>query len=113
VVDVSDNLSFATATAKATGVDKRKIERAAARGEALGDDLSAVAGTSLDKGVELDALAKMPAGEREEVIARAKAGEKVSARKRGDPTSANAQDVEAAATNRCRRPRETLFEYPL
>ena len=29
-----------------------------ARGEALGDDLAAVTGTSLDKGVELDALAK-------------------------------------------------------
>src|SRR5208283_533106 len=33
--------------------------RASARGEALGDDLGQVAGTSLDKGVELDALAKM------------------------------------------------------
>src|SRR5208283_4782353 len=31
---------------------------ASARGEALGDDLGQVAGTSLDKGVELDALAR-------------------------------------------------------
>ena len=52
----SDNLSFTSATSDATGKDKRSIERAAARGEALGDDLGAVTGTSLDKGVELDAL---------------------------------------------------------
>ncbi|WP_141098370.1 hypothetical protein [Rhodoblastus acidophilus] len=56
--DASDNLSFASATSEATGKDKRTVERAAARGEALGDDLKAVEGTSLDKGVELDALAK-------------------------------------------------------
>jgi len=55
----SDNLSFCLATAEAIGKDRRSVERAAARGEALGDDLGAVTGTSLDKGVELDALAKM------------------------------------------------------
>ncbi len=55
----SDNLSFAESTAAATGKDKRTVERAAARGEALGDDLNDIAGTSLDKGVELDALAKI------------------------------------------------------
>ena len=58
---VTDNLSaanFANATAHATGKDERTIRRAAARGEALGDDLGAVTGTSLEKGVELDALAK-------------------------------------------------------
>ena len=32
------------------------MEIAAARGEALGDDLAAVTGTSLDKGVELALL---------------------------------------------------------
>jgi hypothetical protein len=37
----------------------RSIEIATARGKALGDDLGAVTGTSLDKGVELDALAKL------------------------------------------------------
>jgi hypothetical protein len=31
---------------------RRTVERAAARGEALGDDLNDIAGTSLDKGVE-------------------------------------------------------------
>jgi ParB family chromosome partitioning protein len=78
--DANDNLSFASATADATGVDKRSIERAAARGNALRGDLKAIEGTSLDKGVELDALAKMTADERASVIERAKAGEKVSAR---------------------------------
>jgi ParB family transcriptional regulator, chromosome partitioning protein len=77
----NDKLSFADATADATGKDKRTIERAAARGKALGDDLRAVEGTSLDKGVELNALAKMPAADRQHVIQRAVAGEQVSARK--------------------------------
>jgi hypothetical protein len=40
------------------------VEIAAARSEALGDDLGAVTGTSLDKGVELDALARLPKDER-------------------------------------------------
>jgi hypothetical protein len=35
------------------------VSRAAARGEAPGLELDAVTGTSLDKGVELDALAKL------------------------------------------------------
>ncbi len=46
--------SFVSATADATGKDKSTVSRAAARGAALGDDLKAVEGTSLDKGVELD-----------------------------------------------------------
>jgi hypothetical protein len=50
--DVGDNLSFTSATSDATGKDRRTVERAAARGEALGDDLNDIAGTSLDKGVE-------------------------------------------------------------
>jgi hypothetical protein len=47
-----------SATADATGKNERTIRRAAARGEALVDDLGAVTGTSLDKGLELEALAK-------------------------------------------------------
>jgi hypothetical protein len=34
--------SFTSSTADATGKDRRTVERAAARGEALGDDLGAV-----------------------------------------------------------------------
>lgn len=55
----SDNSSFASATSYATEKNKRTVEHAAACGEALGDDLNDVAGTSLDKGVELDALAQV------------------------------------------------------
>jgi hypothetical protein len=81
----TDNLSavpFAKATADATGKDERTIRRDTARGEALGeDDLTSIAGTSLDKGVELDALAKMKPEERAPIIADAQAGKKVSARK--------------------------------
>ena len=77
-------MSFADATSDATGKDRRTVERAAARGEALGDDLAAVTGTSLDKGVELDALAKLPKDERKGLIDRAKAGKWVSARRSND-----------------------------
>ena len=54
--DASDKMSFASATAEATGRDKKTIERAAARGKKLGADLKLIAGTALDKGAELDAL---------------------------------------------------------
>jgi len=55
--------SFVESTASATGKDASTISRANARAKALGDDLGAVTGTSLDKGVELDALAKLPKDE--------------------------------------------------
>lgn len=80
--NADDNLSpaFTDATAKATGKTIREVQRNAARGEALGETLKIVAGTSLDKGVELDALAQLPPEQREEIVARAQRGEKVSAR---------------------------------
>jgi ParB family chromosome partitioning protein len=84
--------SFASATAAATGKDKRTIERAAARGKALGDDLKAVKDTSLDSGVELDALAKLSVEVRRELIAKAKAGEKVSARSEDAKTLRDVRD---------------------
>lgn len=75
---------FAAETAKVSGQSKSSINQHVARAEALGDDLVGVVGTSLDKGVELDALAKLPEPERKELIDRAKAGEKVTARGEGD-----------------------------
>ena len=72
--------SFAADTAALTGEDKRTINRHLARAEALGDDLDKVTGTSLDKGVELDALKAMTPEQRAPLIERAQAGEKVSAR---------------------------------
>lgn len=74
-------VAFAADTAKAAGMTKQSINQHLSRASALGADLQAVAGTSLDKGVELDALKAIPAPERKELISRARAGEKVSARK--------------------------------
>ncbi len=42
----TDETTFTAATASATGKAERTIRQAAARGEALGDDLKAIAGTS-------------------------------------------------------------------
>ena len=72
--------SFAAATADASGMTKQAINRHLARAEALGDVLDKVTGTSLDKGVELDALKAMTPEQRAPLIERAQAGEKVSAR---------------------------------
>ncbi len=72
--------SFAAATADASGMTKQAINRHLARAKALGDDLDKVTGTSLDKGVELDALKAMTPEQRAPLIERAQAGEKVSAR---------------------------------
>jgi len=72
--------AFAADTAALTGEDKRTINRHLSRAEALGDDLDKVTGTSLDKGVELDALKAMTPEQRAPLIERAQAGEKVSAR---------------------------------
>ena len=55
---------FARDTADRTGAAKASINRDIARATAIGSDIKLVAGTSLDKGVELDALAKMPEAER-------------------------------------------------
>ena len=87
--------AFAASTAAATGMTKSSINRYIARAEALGDTLDRVTGTSLDKGVELDALAKLPEPEREVLIARAQAGEAVSARQ----APAKASRLSAIATS--------------
>jgi ParB/RepB/Spo0J family partition protein len=65
--------------AKWTGESKDKIHRSTKRGK-IGRILDMVRGTSLDKGVELDALAKLPEAEREDLAKRAARGEAVSAR---------------------------------
>jgi hypothetical protein len=73
--------SFTKATAAATGKSESFVEKSAARGKALADDADKIAGTSLDKGVELDALKTMTPEQRAPIIADAQAGKKVSARK--------------------------------
>lgn len=59
---------------------KRDVNLKIARAENLGSDIRRIVGTSLDKGVEMDALIKLPEPERAGLITRAEAGEKVSAR---------------------------------
>jgi len=72
----SDGRRYDEVTAEATGQSARSVRRDLARGKALGHDtLGKVAGTSLDTGVELDALAKLPKAQRDSVVDRAAAGE--------------------------------------
>ena len=71
--------SFTTDTAQKTGQSKRKIQLDAQRATKI-TNISDVVGTSLDKGHELDALAMLPPERQEKVIAKAKAGERVSAK---------------------------------
>ena len=67
--------------AKKTRKSERSVQREAARGAAI-PDVASLAGTSLDKGDELDALGKLPPDEQAALAERAKAGEKVSAKTR-------------------------------
>lgn len=72
-------VGFAQDTSKRTGETKRSINEKVARGEALRDCLKDVVGTSLDKGTELDALARMPPEGRRAIITAARHGAPVSA----------------------------------
>jgi N6-adenosine-specific RNA methylase IME4 len=69
---------FTKDAAKKTGKPERTIQRDASRAKiaALGD----VVGTALDEGAELDALAKLPEAAQRDLIERAKAGERVTAK---------------------------------
>lgn len=67
------NASFAKDTAIKSGKPLRSIERDITRGRKLGPDLDRVAGTSLDKGAELDALAALSPESRAPIIERAAA----------------------------------------
>lgn len=84
---------FTRATAKSIGKSETTVKLDARRGEALGADADLVARTSLDKGEELDALARMSPAKRAPLIARARAGEKVSARVESKKASREAREV--------------------
>jgi N6-adenosine-specific RNA methylase IME4 len=72
---------FDEAAAEASGQSERTVRRDVTRGETLGEaTLAKVARTALDKGEELDALAKLPTDRREALIERAMQGGKVSAK---------------------------------
>lgn len=72
--------TFVINTARKTRKGRSTIQKAATRGKKV-KVLADITGTSLDKGSELDALAKLPEAEQRELAGRAKAGENVSARR--------------------------------
>jgi N6-adenosine-specific RNA methylase IME4 len=71
--------SFAEDTATKTGKHKATVSREVKRGTDI-EDVASLAGTSLDSGVELDALAELPKAEQRKLAKAAKAGKKVSAK---------------------------------
>jgi ParB/RepB/Spo0J family partition protein len=72
--------AFIDDAAAKTGKDRATVAKYAAIANAI-PDVALLGGTSLDSQVELSVLAKLPAEERASLIEKAKAGEKVSARK--------------------------------
>ena len=90
--------------AQQTGESKDKIHRSVKRYNDLGPAvLKSIVGTSLDAGVELDALAQLPEQVRAELVQRATAGEEVSAKdelrkaqRAPRPTKSTVLDVEHA-----------------
>jgi ParB-like chromosome segregation protein Spo0J len=95
--DESGALRFTQATAEATGASERTIQREAERGEKIGEEvLRKVAGTSLDKGEELDGLARLPEEKRAEIADRAAAGEKVSAKSEAKKHARETREAELA-----------------
>jgi len=81
------NKEFASELAAITGDAPSGIRQKIARARKLGPSINLIAGTSLDKGVEMDALIKLPEPERKALIDRAASGEKVTARKPGGSKS--------------------------
>jgi N6-adenosine-specific RNA methylase IME4 len=90
--------SFADDTAARTGRHKATISRGAARAKAI-PKIAEARGTSLDEGV-VDALAKLSERQQEELIERAKAGEKVSAKTALKKAQRTDREVELAAKQR-------------
>lgn len=68
---------FAAELAEVTGASKVDINRKRRRARGLGDDAIKIVNTSLNSGVEMDALVKLDPEGRADLIARAEAGEKV------------------------------------
>jgi ParB family chromosome partitioning protein len=72
---------FASDVSTSTGKSKQDVNRAISRGTKIAPDVLAdVQGTEMDKGVELDALAKMEPDEQRNVVSLVKSGEAKSIR---------------------------------
>ena len=87
--------SFVAQTAKSTGHAARTVRQDATRSKHI-PMLAYAVGTSLDKGEELDALAKLPPAKQKELITKARAGEKVSARNEAKKTRRDEREKELA-----------------
>ena len=81
---------FIDDTAKKTGKGRSTIARKAARAKVV--VLLEIIGTSLDKGAEIDALAKLPVAKQRSLAEAAKRGEQVSALSACDPEAAKTSD---------------------
>ena len=101
-------IRFTATASEATGKSERTVRIAAARGEALGEDLATVTGTSLDKGVELDELRRSAAattypGRRFRRFAKIKSGDHERERSRhrfnNHPTSKSTAKTIPAVNN--------------
>jgi ParB-like chromosome segregation protein Spo0J len=96
------NDRFTKDTAKA-GQSERDVQRDATRAKSV-VVLPEIIRTSLDRGTELDALAKLPPDEQRSLAQRAKAGEKVSAKQHVQKTrcegkAVNAKDIALSEFN--------------
>ena len=87
--------SFVETIAKASGRSTRSVERDATRSKHI-PMLAHCVDTSLDKGEELDALAKLPLAKQKELITRARSGERVSARNEAKKTRREEREKELA-----------------
>jgi hypothetical protein len=80
LIELDETPAFIDAHAKQTGRHRATIARGISEAEKIGDDvMRKIIGTSLDKKSEITALAAMDEQERQEIVDRAVAGEKVSA----------------------------------
>jgi hypothetical protein len=76
----NENLkTFVSETATKTGTGRSTVARDITRANKI-VDFGGLVGTSLDRGDELDALAKLPADVQHDLIDRAKAGESITAK---------------------------------
>lgn len=107
------NKAFAQDTADKTGAVKQVINRKVRRAEKIDPQaLNDLKGTSLDKGVELDALATRPAQEQRELAAKAKTGAIVTARKPINPPEELLTDDEIINRDLGRLMRAWEFSHP-
>jgi ParB/RepB/Spo0J family partition protein len=93
------NERYTKSTAQKTGQSERTVQRAVARGEKI-INVADLARTSLDKGDELDALAKLSEEEQRKLAVRAKAGERVSAKTRAKQVARQEREVRLSAKQR-------------